>query len=76
MGDGINDVSAINVAGVGISLENAVDVAREVADFVLMGKNLTVIIDGIQEGRKTFANTLKYLHISTGSTFGNMCSVE
>lgn len=75
MGDGINDVSAITAADVGISVENAVDVAREAADFVLMKKNLTVLVDGIKEGRKTFANTLKYLYISTGSTFGNMCSV-
>ncbi|WP_269684760.1 magnesium-translocating P-type ATPase [Flavobacterium lacustre] len=75
MGDGINDVSAITAADVGISVENAVDVTREAADFVLMEKNLMVIVDGIKEGRKTFANTLKYLYISTGSTFGNMCSV-
>ena len=75
MGDGINDVSAINAADVGISVENAVDVAREAADFVLMEKNLMVLVDGIIEGRKTFANTLKYIFINTGSTFGNMFSV-
>ncbi len=75
MGDGINDVSAINAADVGISVENAVDVAREAADFVLMEKNLNVLVDGIIEGRKTFANTLKYIFINTGSTFGNMVSV-
>ncbi len=75
MGDGINDVSAINAADVGISVENAVDVAREAADFVLMEKNLMVVVDGIKEGRKTFANTLKYIFINTGSTFGNMFSV-
>lgn len=75
MGDGINDVSAINAADVGISVENAVDIAREAADFVLMEKDLMVLADGIKEGRKTFANTLKYLYINTGSTFGNMCSV-
>lgn len=75
MGDGINDVSAISAADVGISVENAVDVAREAADFVLMEKNLMVVVDGIREGRKTFANTLKYLYINTGSTFGNMFSV-
>ncbi len=75
IGDGINDVSAINAADVGISVENAVDVAREAADFVLMEKNLMVVVDGIKEGRKTFANTLKYIYISTGSTFGNMFSV-
>lgn len=75
MGDGINDVAAINAADVGISVENAVDVAREAADFVLMEKNLMVLVDGIVEGRKTFANTLKYIFINTGSTFGNMFSV-
>ncbi len=75
MGDGINDVSAITAADVGISVENAVDVAREAADFVLMEKNLMVLVDGIIEGRKTFANTLKYIFINTGSTFGNMFSV-
>lgn len=75
MGDGINDVSAITAADVGISVENAVDVAREAADFVLMEKDLMVLADGIKEGRKTFANTLKYIFINTGSTFGNMFSV-
>lgn len=75
VGDGINDVSALCAADVGISVENAVDVAREAADFVLMEKDLSVIIDGIKEGRKTFANTLKYIFINTGATFGNMTSV-
>ena len=75
MGDGINDVSAINAADVGISVNNAVDIAREAADFVLMEKELSVLVDGIREGRKTFANTLKYIFINTGSTFGNMFSV-
>ncbi|MGB4849125.1 MAG: magnesium-translocating P-type ATPase, partial [Saprospiraceae bacterium] len=75
IGDGINDVSAMNAADVGISVENAVDVAREAADFVLMEKNLSVLVDGIREGRRTFANTLKYIFINTGSTFGNMFSV-
>jgi Mg2+-importing ATPase len=75
VGDGINDVAAIQAADVGISVSNAVDVAREAADFVLMEKDLSVLVDGVREGRKTFANTLKYLYISTGSTFGNMFSV-
>jgi Mg2+-importing ATPase len=75
IGDGINDVSAITAADVGISVENAVDAAKEAADFVLMEKNLMVLADGIKEGRKTFSNTLKYIYISTGSTFGNMFSV-
>ena len=75
MGDGINDVAAINAADVGISVDNAVDVAKEAADFVLLEKNLMVLTEGIMEGRKTFANTLKYIFINTGSTFGNMFSV-
>lgn len=75
IGDGVNDVAAIRAADVGISVENAVDVAREAADFVLMEKDLMVLVDGIKEGRKTFANTLKYIFINTGSTFGNMLSV-
>lgn len=75
MGDGINDVSAIHAADVGISVDNAVDVAKEAADLVLIEKKLDVLADGIIEGRKTFANTMKYLYINTGSTFGNMFSV-
>ena len=75
MGDGINDVGAINAADVGISVDNAVDVAKETADFVLMEKELIVIAEGIKQGRKTFANTMKYLYINTGATFGNMFSV-
>lgn len=75
MGDGINDVSAINAADVGISVNNAVDVAREAADFVLMEKELMVIVEGIKQGRRTFSNTMKYLYINTGATFGNMFSV-
>jgi Mg2+-importing ATPase len=75
MGDGINDVAAINAADVGISVSNAVDVAREAADFVLMDKDLMVLAEGIKEGRKTFSNTLKYIFVNTGSTFGSMCSV-
>ncbi len=75
LGDGINDVSAINAADIGISVDNAVDVAREAADVVLLEKDLGVLCKGIVEGRKTFANTLKYIYISTGSTFGNMFSL-
>jgi Mg2+-importing ATPase len=75
LGDGINDVSAINAADVGISVENAVDIARSAADIVLLEKNLMVLVEGMKEGRKTFANTLKYILINTGSTFGNMFSV-
>lgn len=76
IGDGINDVGAINAADVGISVNNAVDIAKEAADFVLIEKDLMVLSDGIREGRKTFANTLKYIFINTGATFGNMFSVS
>lgn len=75
LGDGINDVPALHAADIGISVNNAADVARDAADVVLTEKNLDVVITGIREGRKTFANTLKYIHISTGSTIGNMMSV-
>ena len=75
MGDGINDVAAINAADAGISINNAVDVAREAADFVLLEKDLSVLAAGIREGRRTFTNTLKYILINTGATFGNMFSV-
>jgi P-type Mg2+ transporter len=75
MGDGINDLTAINAADVGISIDNAVDVAKSAADFVLLERDLAVLADGIREGRKTFVNTLKYIFINTGATFGNMFSV-
>ncbi|MFC5412475.1 magnesium-translocating P-type ATPase [Larkinella bovis] len=75
MGDGINDVAAIHAADVGISTSNAVDVAQEAADFVLLEKDLSVLADGILEGRKSFANSMKYIFITTGATFGNMFSV-
>ena len=75
MGDGINDVSAIHAADVGISVNDAVDVAKEKADFVLLEKDLSVLIDGIIEGRKSFTNSMKYILINTGATFGNMFSV-
>jgi len=75
MGDGINDVAAIHAADTGISTNNAVDVARQAADFVLLEKDLFVLADGIAEGRKTFANSLKYIFITTGATFGNMFSI-
>jgi Mg2+-importing ATPase len=75
MGDGINDVAAINAADVGISTNNAVDVAKEAADVVLLEKNLAVLNDGIIEGRKTFLNTLKYIYTNTSATFGNMFSM-
>lgn len=75
MGDGINDVAAIHAADTGISASNAVDVAKEAADFVLLEKDLSVLANGILEGRKSFINSMKYIFISTGATFGNMLSV-
>lgn len=75
MGDGINDVPALHTADVSISVDNAVDVAKESADFVLMEKSLEVLNRGIELGRTTFANTLKYIFVSTSSNFGNMFSM-
>lgn len=75
LGDGINDVAAINAADIGISTHNAVDVAKEAADFVLLENDLSVLADGVVEGRRSFANSLKYILITTGATFGNMISV-
>jgi Mg2+-importing ATPase len=75
LGDGINDASAMQAADVGISVDTAVDIARETADVVLLERNLDVLYDAIQEGRKTFGNTLKYIFITTSANFGNMFSV-
>jgi len=75
MGDGINDASALHVADVGISVESAVDVAREAADIVLLEKELSVLVQGVREGRVTFTNTLKYVFMATSANFGNMFSM-
>jgi len=75
LGDGINDAPSIKNADVGISVNNAVDVARESADIVLTEKSLKVLQDGILEGRKTFGNTMKYIMMGLSSNFGNMFSV-
>jgi len=72
LGDGINDASALHAADVGISVEGAVDVAREAADIVLLERDLEVLVQGVQEGRTTFANTLKYVFMATSANFGNM----
>jgi Mg2+-importing ATPase len=75
MGDGVNDVLSLKAADVGISVNNAVDIAKETADIILLNKGLGEIIDGIVEGRKTFANTFKYLQMALSSNFGNMFSM-
>jgi Mg2+-importing ATPase len=75
LGDGINDASALHSADVGISVEGAVDVAKEAADFVLLEPDLDVLRRGIERGRASFANTLKYISITTSANFGNMLSM-
>jgi len=75
MGDGINDASALHAADVGISVESAVDVAKDAADIVLLEKGLDVLVQGVVEGRKTFSNTLKYVFMATSANFGNMFSM-
>ena len=75
MGDGVNDAPALHSADVGISVENAVDVAKEAADFILLRQDLAVLKQGVIQGRKTFANTLKYIFMATSANFGNMFSV-
>lgn len=75
LGDGINDASALHSADVGISVNSAVDVAKEAATIVLLEKDLGVLSAGVREGRKTFANTLKYIYMTTSANFGNMFSM-
>ncbi len=75
MGDGINDAPALHAADVGLSVDSAVDVAKEAADFVLLEHNLDVLRQGIEEGRRTFANTIKYIFTTTSANFGNMFSM-
>ncbi|MEO8449358.1 MAG: magnesium-translocating P-type ATPase [Gemmatimonadota bacterium] len=75
MGDGINDASALHAADVGISVNTAVDVAKAAADFVLLKTDLGVLREGVDEGRRTFANTLKYILTTISANFGNMFSM-
>ena len=75
MGDGINDAPALHAADVGISVDTAVDVAKEAADFVLLKKDLAILKQGIDEGRLTFANTIKYILTTISASFGNMFSM-
>ncbi len=75
LGDGINDALALKTSDVGISVNNAVDIAKESADIILLKKSLMVLEDGVIEGRKTFGNIIKYLKMGSSSNFGNMFSM-
>jgi Mg2+-importing ATPase len=75
MGDGVNDAPALHMADVGISVDSAVDVAKQAAEIVLLSQSLDVLVDGIVEGRKTFTNTMKYIFMATSANFGNMFSM-
>ena len=75
LGDGINDAPALKTSDVGISVNNAVDIAKESADIILLEKSLLVLEDGVLEGRKTFGNIMKYIKMGSSSNFGNMISM-
>lgn len=75
IGDGINDAPAIRAADIGLSVEGATDVAREAADMILLDTDLGVLADGVAEGRRTYANIMKYIRMGTSSNFGNMLTM-
>jgi Mg2+-importing ATPase len=75
LGDGINDAPSLHAADVGVSVDTAVDVAKETADLVLLEHSLTALRDGIEEGRRVFANTMKYVYTTSSANFGNMLSM-
>jgi len=75
LGDGVNDAPSLRAGDIGISVNNAVDIAKESADLILLHKDLHVLSEGVYEGRKTFANVMKYIKMGTSSNFGNMVSV-
>ncbi|WP_378941987.1 magnesium-translocating P-type ATPase [Mesorhizobium sp. ANAO-SY3R2] len=75
LGDGINDAPALHAADIGVSVDSAVDVAREAADMILLKQDLGVLLRGVDDGRRTFANTMKYISITTSANFGNMFSM-
>ncbi len=75
LGDGINDAPALHAADVGLSVDTAVDVAKEAAAIVLLEKDLSVLLEGVRQGRRTFANTMKYIFVNTSASFGNMLSL-
>ena len=75
VGDGVNDAAALHAADVGISVDTAVDVLKDAADIVLLEKDMNVLVEGVREGRRTFANTMKYDFMATSANFGNMFSM-
>ena len=75
LGDGINDAPGLKVADIGLSVEGATGVAQAAADMILLASDLEVVADGVEEGRRTFANILKYVRMGASSNFGNMLSM-